>query len=158
VFLRYRDLLRILADTTDRPTILGPKERPEIFDRLRRLEHVEEELRQSAAEARRLAREKAELEPRFARYRQRHPETVGIKLGKPYFLRRGPAEAPPVLEHGHPGAKVGHPPTSDPFPPTPTVGCGYLSAPAPGAAVIASAESKNSAIDSSRRPLRPRPW
>lgn len=112
----YHHLLRLLADTTDRPTVLGPKERKEILERLRRLEQVEEELRSSQSDARRLAREKAELEQRFARYRQRHPETVGIKLGQPYFLRRGPAEAPPALEHGHPGAKVGHPPHLRPLP------------------------------------------
>jgi transposase len=113
---RYRDLLRLLSDTTERPTILGPKERQEILERLRRLEQVEEELRHSEAETRRLAREKAELEERFARYRQRHPETVGLKLGRPYFLRRTPVEPPPVLEHGHPGAKVGHPPHLRPPP------------------------------------------
>jgi transposase len=114
--LRERDLLRLLSDTTDRPTVLGPKERKEILDRLRRLEQLEEELRRSEAEARRLAREKAELEQRFARYRQRHPDTVGVKLGRPYFLRRAPIEPPPVLEHGHPGAKVGHPPHLRPVP------------------------------------------
>lgn len=101
-------LLRALADDGDRALILGREERREILRRLERLEKLEGELKQTQADLRRLAREKAELEERFARYRQRHPETVGVKLGKPYFLRRGPAEPPPVPEHGHPGARAGH--------------------------------------------------
>jgi transposase len=105
-----------LSDTSDRPSVLGPRERKELLERLRRLDEVEEELRRTEAEARRLAREKAELEEKFARYRQRHPETVGVKLGKAYFLRRAPIELTPVLEHGHPGAKVGHPPHLRPPP------------------------------------------
>jgi transposase len=116
VVSRYHHLLRLLADTTERPVVLGPKERKEILERLRRLERLEEELRHSQADSRRLAREKAELEERFARYRQRHPETVGVKLGKPYFLRRSPIEPSPALEHGRPGAQVGHPAHLRPFP------------------------------------------
>jgi transposase len=113
---RDRRLIRLLTDTSDRPTVLGAKERKELLERLRRLEQIEEELRHSQSDARRLAREKAELEEKFARYRQRHPETVGVKLGRPYFLRRTPVEPPTVLEHGHPGAKVGHPPHLRPLP------------------------------------------
>ncbi len=106
---RERFLLRLLADESDRPLVLGREERREILRRLERLEKLEEELKRAQADLRRVARERAELEERFARYRQRHPETVGVKFGRPYFLRRGPAEPSPVLEHGHPGAKVGHP-------------------------------------------------
>jgi transposase len=116
VVSRDRHLIRLLTDPSDRPTILGPKERKELLERLRRLEQIEEELRHSQSDTRRLTREKAELEERFARYRQRHPETVGVKLGHPYFLRRSPVESSPVLEHGHPGAKVGHPPHLRPLP------------------------------------------
>jgi hypothetical protein len=36
---------------------------------------------------RRVVREKGELGDGLARYKQRHPETVGVKFGKPYFLR-----------------------------------------------------------------------
>jgi hypothetical protein len=62
---------------------------------------------------RRVVREKGELRDRLARYKQRHPETVGVEFGKPSFLGRGPVESSPVLEHRHPGAKgvtvTGHP-------------------------------------------------
>jgi transposase len=107
---RYRHLLWRLAEETDRAGVFSREERQEILRRLRRLDELEEQLRHAQSDLRRITREKAELEERFARYQQRHPETVGVKLGKPYFLRRTPAEPPPLLEHGHPGAKPGHPP------------------------------------------------
>jgi hypothetical protein len=105
VVTRYHHLLRLLADESDRLTILDRNERREILRRLERLEQLEEELKRTQADLRRVVREKGELEDRLARYKQRHPETVGVKSGKPYFLRRGPVESSPVLEHGNPGAK-----------------------------------------------------
>jgi transposase len=108
VVTRYRLLLWLLANESDRPIGLSREERREILRRLERLEKLEEELRRTQADLHRVAREKNELEERFGRYRQRHPETVGVKLGKPYFLRRSPVEPAPILEHGHPGAKLGH--------------------------------------------------
>ena len=58
----------------------------------RRYEELEDELKRTKEE--------------FERYKKRHPETVGVKFGKPYALRT-PIE--PREGGGPPGARPGHP-------------------------------------------------
>lgn len=52
--------------------------------------------------------ELAKLRKEFEEYRKRHPETVGVKHGKPYTLWT-PAE-PRQPTGKKPGAQTGHPP------------------------------------------------
>ncbi|MGI0068290.1 MAG: IS66 family transposase, partial [Thermoplasmata archaeon] len=71
---------------------LTREQRKALWRRFEELEKVEEELKRTKEE--------------FERYKKRHPETVGVKLGKPYALRT-PTE--PREVGGPPGARPGHP-------------------------------------------------
>jgi hypothetical protein len=95
-----RELVAWLIPTEDPDSVtLSREQRRELLRRLERLDEVEEELRRTKEE--------------FDRYKKRHPETVGVKLGKPYALRT-PTE--PRKVGGPPGARVGHPPHLRPRP------------------------------------------
>ncbi|MGI0067739.1 MAG: hypothetical protein ACREB9_04890 [Thermoplasmata archaeon] len=82
-----RERLLRLAPEADDETVAVSKRKLE--DVLRRLDELEEKARE------------------FEQYKKRHPETVGVKLGKPYALRT-PIEPRPV--GGRVGARIGHVP------------------------------------------------
>jgi hypothetical protein len=157
VFLRYRDLLRLLADTTDRPAILGPKERKEILERLRRLEEIEGELHRAkpirgASPARRPNSRSASLAivsatPRRSESSSANPTSSLAVLSSPPRCSSTVIPEPRSVTH----------PTSDAFPPASIVGSESRYAPVPVVAVTVSVESKNSVIASWRRSLSP-PW
>jgi len=57
-------------------------------------------------------REKEKIKNEYERYRARHPETVGVKHGKPYIIR----STTKSQEHRRPGARPGHKPSFRPVP------------------------------------------
>lgn len=89
-------LARLAPEDDPESVVLSRAERKEL---LRRFEQIEEELRRTREE--------------FERYKKRHPETVGVKFGKPYALK-SPAEPRP--SGGRPGARPGHLPRLRPRP------------------------------------------
>ncbi len=91
--MREREWVAWLIPSEDPDSVTRSREqRRELLRRLERLDEVEEELRRTKEE--------------FARYKKRHPETVGVKLGRPYALRTA---VEPRKVGGAPGARVGHP-------------------------------------------------
>lgn len=90
-----REWRLLLAPDEDDPVLLSREKARELLERLERLERLE-------AEVDRLRK----VEVEFREYKKRHPETVGVKFGKPYAIRT-PTE--PRTSGGHPGARVGHP-------------------------------------------------
>ena len=68
-----------------------------------RLRKENEELRKKVEE---LRKEKERIEKEYKEYRMRHPETVGVKDGKPYVIKTNVKSSSPK----RPGARKGHMP------------------------------------------------
>lgn len=87
-------------------------DRESLHREIERLRHENERLRKEkeAAEERvkQAEEEKRKIEEEFKEYKLRHPETVGVKNGKPYVLKT-PAKGDDAPK-GRPGARRGHKP------------------------------------------------
>jgi hypothetical protein len=60
----------------------------------------------------RVKKELDQVKKEFEEYKMRHPETVGVKHGKPYFIRSTTKSS----GHRRPGARPGHAPSFRPVP------------------------------------------
>ena len=90
----------------------NPKEE-ELRKENERLKRENEELKRRLEKTR---REKETIEREFEEYKLRHPETTGVKNGKPYHIKQSSTSTSKAP--GKPGAKPGHKPAYRPLPPT----------------------------------------
>lgn len=85
-------------------------------DEYKSLKKENERLRKENEEVRKLLekirKEKEALEKEFEEYKMRHPETVGVKHGKPYIIKASTNSPAPKK----PGARAGHEPHFRPKP------------------------------------------
>lgn len=82
---------------------LDNRKNEKIEEEIERLKKENEELKQNL---RKTIKEKKRIEREYARYRMRHPETVGVKNGKPYHFKKRVRSLFPKK----PGARKGHKP------------------------------------------------
>jgi len=84
------------------------------IERLREeIEKLRKENEELKHELEKTRKEKEEIEKKYEEYKMRHPETVGVKHGKPYFIKPSKIISQTPKK---PGARKGHKPCFRPMP------------------------------------------
>ena len=79
---------------------------------LRKNNELQKENERLRKENEKVKKELNQTNKEFEEYKMRHPETVGVKHGKPYIIR----STTKSQEHRRPGARPGHKPSFRPVP------------------------------------------
>lgn len=73
---------------------------------------LKKEIKELKRQLDKIRKEKEKIEEEYEEYKARHPETVGVKHGKPYFIKSSTKSA----KSKKPGARKGHKPYFRPMP------------------------------------------